>query len=149
METESHDVTIVLVGVLESFPTYPQDSLPGLESRRETLNQKDSFSPLPSRAPFSSESGWVPPRVSSVTHRRSRVGTQKAQASCVCSSYPASQNFPRTPPQSQAGGSEVSQTTPLSGPQSRRGPIAPRARTLFLGPGPRPSPLGPAPRQRG
>lgn len=27
METESHDVTIVLVVVLESFPTYPQDSL--------------------------------------------------------------------------------------------------------------------------
>lgn len=45
METESHDVTIVLVGVLEFFPTYPQDSLTGLESGGETLNQKDSFSP--------------------------------------------------------------------------------------------------------
>ncbi|XP_017919500.1 PREDICTED: uncharacterized protein LOC106503257 [Capra hircus] len=65
-----------------------------------------------------SESGWVPLRVSSVTHRRSRVGTQKAQASCVCSFHPTSQNFPRTAPQSQAGGSEVSQTTPLSGPKS-------------------------------
>lgn len=36
METESHDVTIVLVGVLEFFPTYPQDSLTGREWRRDT-----------------------------------------------------------------------------------------------------------------
>ncbi|CAN0115024.1 unnamed protein product [Rangifer tarandus platyrhynchus] len=108
METESHDVTIVLFRKWMDAPTRVLSSTPTF-----TRGHPEGPSLMRVQLP------------------------------------PTSENFPRTPPQSQAGGSQVSQTIPLSGPESRRVPITPRARTLFLGPWPRPSPLGPAPWQRG
>lgn len=45
MGTESHDVTIVPVGVLESLPSYPQDSLRDRRVQEGDRTKKTPFFP--------------------------------------------------------------------------------------------------------
>lgn len=76
-----------------SYPHIPKTPCRDVERGRGRRNPKDSLLLLPPRAPSCSGSGWLPPRVSALAHRRARVGTQKARASRVCRFHPTPQNF--------------------------------------------------------